>query len=183
MSKTPGLKSEMIPIIVEMVKLRMPWKYIAMALGIADRTLRQWRRQGREDIEDRKSTNARKLAEAIDQAKAELIEGYIKVVQNEALNGKTITIEKQKENEDGSIVTERTTKTEPPNATLALKILGMELPDEWGETRNLNVNWEESLLSQGKDPEKLRILLKAYIEAQQADEADDEPTTPHNNTP
>ena len=154
MGRKTKLYKKMIPVIVEMVKLRMPWTHIAMALGVSDRTLLNWRQQGISDRENGKWTNCRYLVDAIEEARAELIKKYAENVRNEALNGKVTETEREIEHKDGSIVTERVTKTEPPNATLALKILGMELPEMWGEQHNVNVNWEDSLLSQDHDPEK-----------------------------
>ena len=167
------LTQNMIPQIVEMVKLRMRWTLIASALGVSDRTLQRWRNQGIADRENGKSTNCRKLVDALETARTEMIKGYSQNVRNAALHkSETVTTEVV-EHKDGSIYEKTTTKIEPPNATLALKILGMELPEVWGEQHNVNVNWQETLESQGKDPEKVKAIIKEFIEASKSEEAED----------
>ena len=157
------LYSDMIPKIAEMLKLRMTWVQIAAALGVTDRTLQNWRNEGLEDRENGKRTNCRKLVDAIDQARTELIEAYASGIRNEILHGKkTITV-KEIVHKDESITVETITRKDPPNTALGLKVLGMEAPEVWAENQNLNVNWQEHLASQGKDPEKIKGILKAYL--------------------
>ena len=188
MSRKKKLTQDMIPQIVEMVKLRMPWVMIASALGFTDKTLQRWRTQGLEDRENGKSTNCRKLVEALETARKELIKGYSVNVRNEALHGKETVTTEVVEHKDGSIYEKTTTKKEPPNATLALKILGMELPEIWAENHNLNVNWQETLKAQDHDPDKIKEMIKTYLENRKKDnesdteESDDADTTTDDTT-
>ena len=175
------LHKDMIPQIVEMVKLRIPWVTIASALGVSDRTIQRWRVEGIADRENGKSTNCRKLVEALETARTEMIKGYSENVRNEALHGKETVTTEVIEHKDGSIYEKTTTKTEPPNATLAMKILGMELPEVWAENHNLNVSWQDTLKAQDHDPDKIKALLTAYLEERKSetsldtDEGDDAP--------
>ena len=177
MANKTKLKRTMIDQIVDLVKLRMPWNQIADAIGVTYATLKNWRNSGIEARAENKRTLHRELVDAIDQARTELFESYAAVIQNEALHGKETETEREIHHKDGSIVIEKTTKKEPPNAMLALKILGMEAPEIWAENQNIRVNWQETLESQGQDPDGVKGLIKTYLEMRAVKTSEDIPET------
>ena len=173
MANKTKLKRKMIAQIAELVKLRMPWNQISAAIGVTYATLKNWRDWGIKAREENKRGIYRELVDAIDQARTELFESYARNVQNEALHGKETETEREIHHKDGSIVIEKTTKKEPPNAMLALKILGMEAPEIWAENQNIRVNWQETLESQGQDPDGVKGLIKTYLEMRAVNTSED----------
>ena len=86
--KKTRLTQSFIDEIVRLLKLRMSWKRIADAIGVAESTLHGWRSTGAKA----ESGIHYELVIAIEETRAGLIEGYAAVVRNEALNGKvTVT--------------------------------------------------------------------------------------------
>ena len=173
MANKTKLNRKVIDEIVELLKLRLTWIQIADAVGVTVQTLKNWRNLGLEAREQGKRNIYCELVDRIDAARTEMIKGYSQNVRNAALHeSETVTTEVV-EHKDGSISKKTTTKTEPPNATLAMKILGMEMPEVWAENQNVNVNWQQTLESQGQDPDGIKAIVKAYLEQRKAEGTDD----------
>ena len=173
MANTTILNRKMIIEIVELLKLRMTWTQIAEAIGVTVQTLKNWRNAGLQAREKKERGIFRELVDAIDVAQTELIKGYSKNVRNAALYGSETETVEEIVHKDGSITSKTVTKKEPPDAKLALKILGMEMPEVWGETHNVVVDWKENLEKQGHDPKKIKALVKVYMKQRAEGTADD----------
>ena len=166
MANHTKLNSHITKRIVELIKLRMPWSKIALAMGVTDRTIQNWRNQGKADrksYEKGRRSPYHLLVDAIDEAKTELFEEYAAVVRNEALNGKVIIIEEERTLKDGSTITSVTKKIEPPNSTLAHKILQQEDPANWAEIKHIAIDWQKRVTAQGGDPDQLKEKIGEFI--------------------
>ena len=175
--KSP-LNSGLIKQIAEFVKLRMSWTQIARAIGVTDRTIQNWRNQGMADRKTYKTgrrTLNHELVDAIDKAKSEMIGEYAAVVRNEALNGKVTVTTREYTRADGTTAKDTITKTEPPNAALADKILQREDPANWAEIKHVTIDWQKQVSAQGQDPDALKEKVGAFIAG--ATDDDDEPDT------
>lgn len=164
--KPTRLTRKMIERVVELTQLRMSWGNIAKAIGVHRDTLYKWRAEGeriRNDPDTRNTGVHYELVEAIDQAQIELYMSYATVVENEALNGKVTTTE-EITYVKGEPVTKTTTKTEPPNAALALKILEREDPSRWADIRRIEIDWRSEIQAQGGNPTDISQELKNYAE-------------------
>ena len=169
--KKTRLTHTLIDEIVRLRKLRMSWKHIADAIGVAENTLHGWRATGAKA----ESGIHYELVIAIEQAQSELIEEYAAVVRNEALNGKVTVTTREFTRADGSVAEDTITKTEPPNAALADKILQREDPANWAEIKHVTIDWQKQVSAQGQDPDALKEKVGAFIAGATAD--DDEPDT------
>lgn len=173
MANKTKLNRKMIAEIVALLKLRMTWTQIAKAVGVTVQTLQNWRNAGIQAREEDRRNIYRELVDAIDQARTALFKEYAGVIRNEILHGKETYTEKEIHHKDGSIVVEKITKKEPPNTTLGLKVLGMEMPEVWAEQQTVNVNWQDTLQAQGHDPDKVKAIVKAYLTERTAQESED----------
>ena len=171
--KKTRLTKDVIPVIVRFLKLRMSWKHIADAIGVKDCTLRKWRATGAKA----ESGIHYELVIAIEQAQSELIEGYAAVVRNEALNGKVTVTTREFARADGSVAEDTITKTEPPNAALAHKILQQEDPANWADIKHIEIDWRKQVSEQGQDPDEVKKKVGEKVGALIAGttEDDDEP--------
>ena len=145
------LDEDIIKVICQYVKRRMKPKEIADKLGINPETIRLWTRDG----EKAKSGLKRQLVDAINQAKAELTADLSRLVFDAVFHGSQTVTEREVLAPDGSVVTLRTTKKDPPNATEARRILALMHPDRWAETKHIKYEWKESLESIGLDPQRI----------------------------
>ena len=157
--KKTRLTKDIISEIVRLLKLRMSWKHIANAIGVHERTLHSWRAKGAEAD----SGIHYELVIAIEQARSELIQEYAQVVRNEALEGKTTKTTRVTTLKDGTRIPEIITKTEPPNAALAHKILQQEDPANWAEIKRIEIDWQKQVTAQGQDPDTLKEKIGAFI--------------------
>ena len=169
--KKTRLTQSIIDEIVSSLKLRMSWKRIADKIGFAESTLHGWRSTGAKA----ESGIHYELVVAIEKAQSELIEEYAAVVRNEALNGKVTVTTREFTRADGTTAEDTITKTEPPNAALAHKILQQEDPANWADIKHIAVDWQKSVTDQGKDPDALKEKVGSFIAGATAD--DDEPDT------
>ena len=171
--KKTRLTQSIIDEIVRLLKLRMPWKRIADAIGVAESTLHGWRSTGAKA----ESGIHYELVIAIEETRAGLIEGYAAVVRNEALNGKVTVTTREFTRADGSVAEDTITKTEPPNAALAHKILQQEDPANWADIKHIEIDWRKQVSEQGQDPDELKKKVGEKVGALIAGttEDDDEP--------
>ena len=124
------LNKEVIKRIAELIKLRMTWVQIAIAIGVVRDTLQDWRNRGETDRENYRTgqrTLYHLLVDSIDAAKTEWFESHVKVVRNDALHEKTTTTQVVKREADGSTTIINTKKIDPPNAAMALKPSGVRI--------------------------------------------------------
>ena len=169
--KKTRLTQSIIDEIVSSLKLRMSWKRIADKIGFAESTLHGWRSTGAKA----ESGIHYELVIAIEQTRAGLIEGYAAVVRNEALNGKVTVTTREFTRADGTTAEDTITKTEPPNAALADKILQREDPANWAEIKHVTIDWQKQVSAQGQNPDALKEKVGAFIASTTED--DDEPDT------
>ena len=153
------LDDDLIEKICELLKLRLPWRKIAHAIGVTDRTLQNWRNRGKEA----KSGLYRRLFEAIDAAKAEMYEEYASLVRDATLfGGKTVT-KKIVIAADGSRRTEIIEKTTPPNAELAMRLLALEDPANWSELKHIKIDWQKPIEEAGIQPEQVEQAFFNFL--------------------
>lgn len=145
---------------------------IADKLGLSPETIRQWIRAG----EKAKTGIKRQLVDAIAEAKSELTAELSQIVFNAAFLGSTTVTEREVMAPDGRIVTLKTTKREPPNAAEARRILALEHPDRWAETKHIKYEWQESIKNIGLDPKKIEEAFFKSLEEKKSD--DDEVIIP-----
>ena len=160
------LNKGVIKRIAKLIKLRMTWVHIAIAVGVVRDTLQDWRNRGESEREAYKTgqrTLYHQLVDAIDAARTELFEEHAEVVRNDALDVKTTTTEVVKQEADGSTTITNTKKIEPPNAAMALKYLALELPGHWSEVQRVEVDWRERVAKQGGNPDAIKDQVSAFI--------------------
>ena len=161
--------------IAKLTKLQLTQKEISDLIGVTPRTFRNWIKKGKETQEGLEW----KLVCAVRKAEVEAEKDYAQVVENAALIGGEVVTTVEMEQPDGSFLTKRTIKREPPNAGLAFNWLKHRRPEKYAEQHKHQVDWKDHLKSQGHDPEVLKALAKAYLEkresAEETEETDTEP--------
>ena len=173
------LTQKIIKQIKEKVKLHETWGQIALAIGVTDRTIRNWRNTGsanREAYTKGQRTLPHQLVDVIDAAKTELYEAYAEVVRNDALNERVTTSQIVKREADGSETVVTTKKTEPPNSALALKVLERMHPANWAEVKRIEVDWRDQVSKQGGNPDEIKARVCALIDGASDDPEDDTDT-------
>ena len=170
--RTPILDEVLIERICKYVKLRMKIKEIAEILGIHRTTLQKWLAAGKKA----KSGIKRQLVDAIEQAKSEVTAELSQIVFNAAFLGSETVTEEEVRLPDGTTRTKTTTKRTPPNAAEARRILALEHPDRWAETKHVKYEWKESIENIGLDPKKVEEGFFKDLEARQ--ESEDEVVIP-----
>ena len=149
--RTSKLTEGVIEQICKYVKLRMKIKEIAEILGVHRTTLQKWIADG----EKAKSGLKRQLVDAIANTKAELTADLSQLVFSAAFYGSETVTAREVMAPDGSVVTLKTTKKDPPNAAEARRILALMHPDRWAETQHIKYEWKESIENIGLDPKKV----------------------------
>ena len=145
------LNDGVIERIAEYIRLHMKMKDIAEILGLNPDTIRRWIRAG----EKAKTGIKRRLVDAIASARAEAKSELTQIVFNAALIGAEEVTEKEVTLPDGTTRRERITKHIPPNPAYALKVLARKYPEEWADIQHIRVDWRESILGIGLNPEHL----------------------------
>ena len=146
--------------IAELRKGRMNWKNIAAAIGVTDRTLRDWRKKG----EESESGIYYALRKGIEQAESELYEKAVATVFSDAFEHKTKTTRKRIIDESsGTVRIEEKEEDILPNARMALTVLERLFPEQWQDRRLLQIDWRASATAKGIDPEKLESDFKEFV--------------------
>ena len=158
MNKTK-LTRKMIRQIAQCIKRDVNWSEIATSVGVTRETLQNWRRRGKKDTRG----IYYQLVCAIEQAEVKRYKRYVKSVQDVALKPRVTTQVREIPQKDGSIVEETLTKTEPPDANLALKVLERRYPDRWKPKQQVQFDWREESRSLGKDPDALKEGFKKVL--------------------
>ena len=106
--------------IADLVKMRIPWKYIAQTIGVHVDTLRNWRDAAAAPDADGLFL---KLGRAIEEAEAEAYQALADVVTAAATEGQATLTETTTKHPDGSVTEVKQIKMVPPNATLAKTLM------------------------------------------------------------
>ena len=158
------IKTDQIPLIVEMVKHRMTQTDMALALGLHRNTIRNWLLRGETEKAEGKKNLFCQLYDAVNAAKSVLVQEYAGIVRKSITEGyEEQTTKISQFRPDGSKV-EIITKKPVPNVAYALKMLAQMRPEEYADVQHLKIDYRESLQKRGLDPAQIEKDYFEYLE-------------------